>query len=214
MCKCKYSVQQFTVVVVLIIKPEILNLQFKLDTMTSDKTKKIDPNKVNRLNSTDPNVALHAITELREEGNASYIPVLIELLHSTDHAAIKSEIAGLLSELKHRDAVPLMIEAIENKKYTNELNYLVSACWGNGLDYSDHLSLFIDLMIDYDFLVAFEAHTVITNMSGKISNEIVEKESRKIKEAMLHSDDQKKELLHDLLDFLPVFEQGIDPQSF
>ena len=82
------------------------------------------------------------------------------------------------------------------------------------MDYSNYLSLFTDLVIEQDFMVAFEAHTVITNMSGKISNEICEKESRKIKEAIAGAGEQKKQLLLDLLDFLPALEAGIEPQQF
>ena len=63
-------------------------------------------------------------------------------------------------------------------------------------------------------MVAFEAHTVIMNMSGKISQDIVDKESNKIKRNLLDADESKKQLLHDILDFLPVFEQGIEPQQF
>ena len=182
--------------------------------MTTENTGKINKNIVEQLNSEDSDISLNTISKLRESGNASYIPVLIELLHATDNTEIKSKITKLLAELKHSDAIPLIIEAIEDEKYANELRYLVSACWENGLDFSTHLSLFIDLVIENDLLVAFEAYTVITNMTGKISEEIIDIESRKIKEAMLQTDVQKKELMHDLLDFLPAFEKGIEPQSF
>ena len=182
--------------------------------MTTEKTPKVKASTVNRLNSDDLKVAINAINELGETGNAAYIPVLVELLHSTENADIKKRIAKLLSTLKHSDAIPLIIEAIENKKYAGELRYLVSACWENGMDYSEHLPLFIDLVIEQEFMVAFEAYTVITNMSGKISQQIADRESHKIKEAILEADTQKKKLLHDLLDFLPHFEQGIESQSF
>ena len=182
--------------------------------MTTENTQKAKTSTINRLNSEDSNVAISAISELKESGNASYIPILIELLHSTDNEEIKSKVTRLLAELKHSDAIPLIIEAIENKKYANELRFLVSACWENGLDYSTHLSLFVDLVVEHDLMVALEAYTVITNMTGRISKEIAEKESRKIREAMLQADNQKKELLHDLLDFLPHFERGIESQTF
>lgn len=182
--------------------------------MATEKTNKLNTNTVNRLNSEDSKTAINAITELKETGNASYVPVLIELLHATDNPEIKSRIIRLLSELKQSDAIPMIIDAIENKKYANELQHLVSACWENGMDYSMHLSLFVDLVIENDLVVALEAYTVITNMSGKISKEILEKESRKLKEAILVSDTQKKELMYDLLDFLPAFERGIEPTSY
>ncbi len=182
--------------------------------MTTEKSKKLNSETLSNLQSNNSELVTETINELSESGNSAYIPILIELLHSTDNQEIKKRITRLLSELKHSDAIPLIIEAIQNKQYANELQYLVSACWENGMDYSSHLSLFIDLVIENDFMVAFEAHTVITNMTGKISKAICDTETRKIKEAILVAPEDKKQLLMDLLDFLPVLEQGIEPQEY
>ncbi|TDN99149.1 HEAT repeat domain-containing protein [Sunxiuqinia elliptica] len=182
--------------------------------MEQKKTPGINSTIVNQLNSSSPETVIKALKQLKETGNTSYIPTLIEVLHTASDQEIRNQIVRLLSDLKQTDAVPFLIEAIENKKYVNELRFLTSACWENGLDYSNHLSLFIDLVIEQELETAIEAYTVITNMSGKISQEIADKESRKLKEAMLESDEQKKALMHDLLDFLPAFERGISPQSY
>ncbi|MGQ7869139.1 HEAT repeat domain-containing protein [Sunxiuqinia sp. sy24] len=182
--------------------------------MTTEKSQKISARTVERLNSTDAQTAIRAIADLKESGNVNYIPTLVELLHTTSDPEIKTQVHMLLAEIKQTEAVPFLIQAIENKKYNNELQQLVSACWENGLDFSMHLSLFINLVIEHDLMIAFEAYTVITNMSGKISKEMLEKESGKLKEAILETNEQKKELMHDLLHFLPAFERGIEPQAY
>ena len=182
--------------------------------MNTEFSKKLNNEIISRLKSDNLELVTETLNELGETGNSAYIPFLIELLHTTDQQEIKQRISRLLAELKHSDAIPLIIDAIRNKQYGNELHFLVSACWENGMDYRNYLSLFTDLVIEHDFIVAFEAHTVITNMSGKISNEIYEKESRKIKEAIVDAGEEKKQLLLDLLDFLPELEAGIEPQQF
>ncbi len=182
--------------------------------MTEKKLPKADQAILNKLESQDRAIVLAAIRKLHESGNSAYLPKLIEILSQTDDEEIGKGIRKILSEIKHRDTIPILIEAIQNKDYSGVLQPLISACWENGLDYSNHLSLFIDLVIEGDFMVAFEAHTVIMNMSGKISQDIVDKESNKIKRSLLDADESKKQLLHDILDFLPVFEQGIEPQQF
>lgn len=179
--------------------------------MTTDNSKKLNQHTIQILRTGNPGAVTEAIGELREGGNTAYLPVLLDLLHSTSDDGVKKSITGLLAELKHRDAIPLLIEAIQNKQYSNELPSIVSSCWENGLDYSEHLSVFVDLVIEKDFLVAFEAYTVITNMRGKISNTIHETESRKIKEVLRDTDNNKNELLQDLLDFLPELKEGIEP---
>jgi hypothetical protein len=182
--------------------------------MTTAQTKKVNTNTVNRLNSTNTAMVLKTIEELREAGNSAYIPFLVEVLYATNNPEIKSNIHRLFAELKHRDAIPLLVEAVKNEKYAGERARLVSACWENGLDYSADLPLFVDLVIANDLVVAFEAYTVVTNMSGKISGEIIDNEVEKIKKAMIQANEQKKELLHDLVHFLPAFKEGIEPHSF
>ncbi|WP_163714094.1 HEAT repeat domain-containing protein [Mangrovibacterium lignilyticum] len=182
--------------------------------MSTEQSKKIDNKTITNLKSGNTDLVSETIEQLSESGNSAYLPFLIELLHSTSNNEIKKRIARLLAELKHSDAIPLIIDAIKNQDYATELQYLVSACWENGMDYSDHLSLFIDLMIDQDFMVAFEAHTVITNMTGKISTAIREQESRKIQNALPELSEDKQGLLHEIEEFLPLLEAGIEPQSF
>ena len=181
--------------------------------MTAEKQKKVNPETIEKLQSPNSELVANTLNQLGESGNSAYIPVLIELLHSTKNSEIKKRISRLLAELKHSDAIPLIIEAIQDKQYVAELQYLVSACWENGMDYSDHLSLFTDLVIENEFLVAFEAYTVVTNMIGKISEEVCQAEVKKIEAALTLVEESKKQLLQEILDFLPALEKGIEPMS-
>jgi len=97
----------------------------------------------------------------------------------------------------------LIAEAIQNQKYAPELKELVASCWGNGLDYSNYLSLFVDLLIDSEFMVAFEAYTVIVNMTAKIDQAKIDLEIDRLEDAMKTATDQKKALMLDVIDFLP-----------
>lgn len=146
---------------------------------------------------------IETIEELRFSGRASDIPLLVELLHLTSDPEIKSKITGLFNTLKESDVIPLIIEAIQNQKYAPELKELVACCWENGLDYSNYLTLFVDLLIENELLVAFEAYTVITNMTAKIDQQKIDIEIDRLEEALKTTTEQKKELLLDVIDFLP-----------
>ncbi len=171
--------------------------------MTIDHTTNEHKSILKALQSTDSLVVLEALDELRISGETSDIPVLIEMLHNSENKEIKAKIAGLLANLKEKDTVPLMIEAIQNQKYASELKQLVSSCWENGLDYSNYLPLFVDLLIQNDFLVAFEAYTVITNMETTIDQAKIDTEIEKLDQAMHSTSDEKKPLMLDVIDFLP-----------
>jgi hypothetical protein len=97
----------------------------------------------------------------------------------------------------------LIIEAIQNQKYAPELKELVSSCWENGLNYSNYLSLFIDLLIENDLEVAFEAYTVIMNNEHKIDQEIIDKEVERLEKALPAMSETKRQLMLDVIDFLP-----------
>jgi hypothetical protein len=140
---------------------------------------------------------------LRESGKVSDIPVLVELMNRTQNREIKSKIAEIFGNLKEKEAVPLMIEAIRNPKYSPILKELVSSCWENGLDFSKYLSVFVDLLIGNDLIISFEAYTVIMNNEHRIDPEIIDHEIDRLEQALPAISEQKRPLIIDVIDFLP-----------
>ena len=94
------------------------------------------------LKSDNPEIVLQTIEEVRETGSSVQFSGLMELLHETDNQDIKKHILALFSELKSTDTVPLLMEAIQNKRYAGELKDLLVCCWHNGLNYSAYLPVF------------------------------------------------------------------------
>lgn len=170
--------------------------------MAIDHTHKDHTNILKGLQSSDSTKVIETLEELRVSGKVSDIPFLIELLHLTQDPEIRSKIIDLLANLKETDSIPLIIEAIQNQKYAPELKELVASCWENGLDYSNYLSLFVDLLIENDFLVAFEAYTVIVNITAKIDQAKIDVEIDRLGQAMQTATDEKKALMLDVVDFL------------
>ncbi len=155
------------------------------------------------LESADSLKVIDTIEELRNSGRASDIPLLVELLHLTQNPEIKSKITGLFANLKESDTIPLIIGAIQNQKYAPELKELVACCWENGLDYSNYLSLFVGLLIDNEFAIAFEAYTVIMNLETRIDHKIIDQEIDLLERALSSAPEQKRQLMLDVIDFLP-----------
>jgi hypothetical protein len=163
-----------------------------------------DHNKLlKRLQSNNPEAVIETIEELRVSGITTDVKVLLDLLLSNNDAAVKSKIVALFANLKDAQTIPYFINAIQDQKFTSVLRELVSSCWENGLDYSNYLSVFVDLLIAGDFQVAFEAYTVITNMTQTIDQSVVDAEIDKIDNAIKLANSDKKSLLLDVVDFLP-----------
>ena len=171
--------------------------------MISDHTHDHHTNLLKGLQSEDSLRVIETLEDLKVSGKASDVPMLIELLHMTQNAEIKSKINSLFANLKEREAVPLIIEAIQNQKYAPERKELLACCWENGLDYSNYLTLFVDLLIKSDFIIAFEAYTVIVNMTENIDQEKINTEIERLEQAIQGTTDQKIELMREVVDFLP-----------
>ena len=151
------------------------------------------------LKSNDSDFALEVIEKIKISGNKTILSALLDFLHETTDPEIKKAILHLLGDLKDKDSIPVIISAIQNEKYTNEKRELVASCWQNGLIYNEYLPFFIDLVIHEEFPIAFEAFTVIENMYGIIQEEVLQKESLKIENAVNSANQQKSYLLKELL---------------
>ena len=170
--------------------------------MAKGNQQKTDPKIISGLQSQNPEQVIETIDRLRSSGNLSYLPVLFGLLASSV-PEVNAKVMGLLADVKHRDIIPLLLEAIQDERYKGERKKLVSLCWENGLDFSSGLPVFVDLLINEGLEVAFEAYTVITNMEGKITAEMMNTETDRIEAALSRVDEQKRQLLTDIIDFLP-----------
>ena len=171
--------------------------------MTSDFNHDDHKNILKGLQSSDSLKVIETLEELRVSGKISDIPVLLEMLQMSQNPEIKAKITNLFANLKESDAIPLIIEAIQNLRFAPELKDLLATCWENGLDYSQYLSLFVDLLIDSDFLVAFEAYTVIMNMTSTIDQAKIDFEIDRLEVASKNETEPKRHLFMDVIDFLP-----------
>lgn len=166
---------------------------------TDQKSKEI----ISGLRSPDPELVLDTLESVRESGNRLIVEEIISLVHSTLFPEVKKSALMLLSELKDRESVPVLIAAIENEKYAPQRAELIACCWQNGLPYNDYLPLFVDLSIHEEFTVAFEAFTVIENMYGRIGDDIINAEMGKLTAALKDANEQKAYLINALLTIIP-----------
>lgn len=146
---------------------------------------------------------IYALNEIQEKGNSRYIPLLVDVLHSSKENEISELILKILSEAKHPDIVPELIKAIEDEKYINEQEELVRTCWENGLDYTNYFSTFVNLLINGNYMTAFEAYTVIENTEGFLSDTSAKEYIATLQNAIFDANDERKILIQSIVHFLP-----------
>ncbi len=175
--------------------------------MTNKRELAGDPQIIQQLASTDFEIVLQALDKLRNAGNTSYLPNLFALFRSDVPAEVKSKVRELLADVKKKEMVELLVDAIKNPVYAEGRAEIVSLCWQNGLDFTAYLSSFVDLLLGDNLLVAFEAYTVILNIEGKLDAALVSATIDRIESEIPKKESGQAELLRDIVDFLS--EQGI-----
>ncbi len=156
-----------------------------------------------KLFSTDNNVVLSALNSLKEKGNKDYLPILFELLVAAPEEEIRNEIVKLLGTIKDKNTIPVFIEALHEKKFLAIRKDILTTCWQNGLDFSSHLAVFVDLVIESEWEVTFEAFTVIENLEHFPPEEDVKAIKLKVANALKSADEQMGYFLEKILKLVP-----------
>jgi len=145
---------------------------------------------------------LSTIEYIKEEGNTELLYALLKLIQKTDDAKIESKAKNIFFHLKDTKSVELIMSAIENNEFANLRSFLCSACWNNGLDYSNYLPVFVKLYIEEPFATAFEAFTIVENFTNKTEKNIIEEQIEWLKSSNLNLSDDKKHLLVEFVNIL------------
>jgi hypothetical protein len=157
---------------------------------------------VEKLFSKKTDDVLFTINQVRNSGQTSVLPHIIELLNLENNSSIRLSIIELLNDLKKQEGTIEIINALKNKNYQSIQKLLLISCWQSGLDYSKHIDYFVDLFIGEDFEIAFEAFTIIENMDEVINHEIINPLINKLKSEVSKNDESKTELMIELVAIL------------
>ncbi|HWR99313.1 MAG TPA: hypothetical protein VN249_01800 [Prolixibacteraceae bacterium] len=166
------------------------------------------------IKSGHPELIDHALEEIKTKGDDTYIAPLIAYLHQSPAKETKEIIYRLFIDLKDENSVDQLIHELKNENDLDILERLVAACWQNGLNYSKHLPYFVQLILDQEFQIAFEAFTVIENMYGKIDHDTEVVLLEKIARSLPQAEDRKQYLLKGLLEIIPNIPLDQDPVDF
>lgn len=154
------------------------------------------------LKSNDITEVLSSLNQIRVSGDSKIIFNILDLLISNPPIEISKAIIELLNEVKNQSVAEIIVKALEEERFIPIRKELIASCWSSGLDYSKYLNFFVDIFISSDFIIAFEAFTLIETFDNQISKEIIDPLIDKLKGNMNSMPDSKKSLLHELVHLL------------
>ena len=149
------------------------------------------------LNSKDDKVTLENIEKLRSKGNINDLPAILDYLVDPSSPVVEKALYNFIFDIKDLKAVDPIVAAIQNSKYQGIQNKLIEMCWQSSLNFSNHLGLFVNLLIEGNFEIAFEAFTVIENMEESLEPSMKQKGMSKLKDAIPSATEDRKGMLHE-----------------
>lgn len=113
--------------------------------------------------SDDDAAVLTALTRIEQQGDARAIRPLLSALMKNQAPAVQQRISNLLFQVKAADAVPALIEALDDAALRPVRRTVLTTFWNAGLDVRDHLHRFVAIAIEGTAEECFECLTVIEN---------------------------------------------------
>jgi hypothetical protein len=188
------------------------NFSFAENIISTMANSKIESKILEDLKSGEPKRIISAMHDMYEHGNAQNMKVLLSAVMESLDEHLYEELIPFLFNLKDIEALEPILEAIKNPKSAPIRKELVEALWQAGLDCNGHLSMFVDLAVKEDYLMAIEAITVIESMVPPIEEVELSRCIKKIEDALPKADVEKKKLLESLIITLKEFNKPILPE--
>ncbi len=114
------------------------------------------------LASSDDAVVIKALNEIEADGDATFIPLMINLLETgTDQ--VVALVVELLSSLKDTSAPAEIIEVLREEENESVKQLVLSTIWSTNLDYSPYLADFVLWACEGDYLIALDCLTILEN---------------------------------------------------
>jgi hypothetical protein len=166
------------------------------------KKYKLDPQLLKDLWSGEERTVLKTLWMLRSRGNIGYIPELLKLLNTDPAEVIRRDLIQLISDIKSPDAKPFILAGLRDQELSRAREYILTACWQSGLDYSQHADVFVDLFLDGDYSTALEAFTVIEEATVNMNPEQLNEIRDQVRDGLQELTENKKPLAVELVRLL------------
>ena len=156
---------------------------------------------IKKLRSKNSSEILDTLKYIIKEGNKDILIEVIDLLYKTNETAVRNEVIKIIENLKNQNSVPVIIDAIENPDYRDILIILIASCWKNGLNFNEYITNFTEIFIQSEFLLAFEAFTVIDNIDY-IDSQLANTCLLRLESSAEEITEDKEALYYELIDII------------
>lgn len=132
------------------------------------------------LNSGDDARIIKGLQEMKEHGDPTLIPDLVELLNNQPSIDVESKVLEVLNTLKDNKAVEPLLEAAQLADNKALQPQLMGAIWQSGLSVKGQLDPIVSTALKGDYITAFECLTIIDHAEAIGSRAEIEHQLQQI----------------------------------
>ena len=147
-----------------------------------------------KISSGDDEQIAEALRDFKENGDLQAAGALLDHLRQIKDERLVTTLSNLLADIKDSQFRALLISKLEEAEDERTRSGLLRIVWESALDYSAYLNVFLRLLQDESFLVAFEASTVIENLVHRLSLKQIDR----LREAIRHFPEEKEFLVENI----------------
>lgn len=152
---------------------------------------------------------LKTLEKVKGKGNDQMVEPILNLYSSTNHESVKKAIKGLLNELKVTDGTTILIGKLKN--CDNELKEVIlGSLWSAGLNPVEYLPEIVKTACSSNYMVAFEALTVLENLEGPFDEEKISEAKLIINDYFANPNEETKQLISVILGLLNEMDNSLD----
>lgn len=134
-------------------------------------------------NGSAPEV-LEGLKKLKEHGDATAIPVMVDLFLNHPEEEVSQEVKKVFLGLNDDDAVAPLLHAVSQNIGTQNKAFLLSAIWESGLKAGSYVTPLTDLSTRAEETVLIEILTIADTIESDLEEEVVTKNLKKIRTAV------------------------------
>ena len=120
--------------------------------------------------------------------------ILKELLkrwRESSNDDFRSAIFEIFSDIKEQEALPYVLEAIEQEQDLDRKNEIISILWMSSIDASEHLVDLVNIALEGNYMTVVEVSTVIESFDSEFGEDEVMESMYQIDEKILEMDSQE-----------------------
>jgi hypothetical protein len=169
-----------------------------MSTKLNEKQKQL----IALLKNSSDELVISMLMDLKDRSEFYFLNTLLEMINDENSEMLKNALIEFVSNIKLQAAVPILTEYINESYPSKDVISIITACWQSRLDFSKHLNPFFHILINGEYIIAFEAFTVIENSLEGLSPDELSNYMATVKRGISKSNRDKQLLLLEMISIL------------